>query len=176
VRLINYPKVSACKAGETLINWNAKGPQGQVGPVGPVGPKGDPGPAGPADWNAIGNKPVGFADSVDNLGVTTVTLTRKTGSGTSVAVSDYGYAYVDCPTGSKITGGGALTDSQYLHLTDSYTVDGTRWWVSAHNADNSSNPVAHTVYAHAICMSVNDPGTITTASKGLKPAKLRKHK
>ena len=28
------------------------------------------GPAGPADWNAIPNKPAGFADGVDNVGVT----------------------------------------------------------------------------------------------------------
>jgi hypothetical protein len=59
VRLINYPKVSTCPKGQKLINWNAKGPQGPAGPVGP---------AGPADWNAIGNKPAGFADGVDNVG------------------------------------------------------------------------------------------------------------
>ena len=62
VKLINYPKVKTCKAGEKLIKWSAKGPQGPVGPVGPAGP------AGPADWNAIGNKPAGFADGVDDVG------------------------------------------------------------------------------------------------------------
>ena len=77
VRLINFPKVSTCPAGEKLISWNAKGPagpagaqgaqgpQGGQGPQGPQGPKGDP---GPADWNAIPNEPVGFADGVDDIG------------------------------------------------------------------------------------------------------------
>jgi hypothetical protein len=27
VKLINYPKVSTCPAGERLINWSAKGPR-----------------------------------------------------------------------------------------------------------------------------------------------------
>ena len=60
VRLINYPKVKNCKSGEKLIKWSAQGPAGPVGPQGPG--------AGPADWNAIGNKPAGFADGVDNDG------------------------------------------------------------------------------------------------------------
>jgi len=82
VKLINYPKVSTCPAGEKLISWNAKGPQGPAGPQGPVGPVGPAGPAGasgssnwadivntPADladgqigWGEIVNKPAGFAD------------------------------------------------------------------------------------------------------------------
>jgi hypothetical protein len=61
VRLINYPRVK-CARGERLIKWNQQGPEG---PAGPVGPKGDP---GPADWNAIPNKPAGFADGADDVG------------------------------------------------------------------------------------------------------------
>jgi hypothetical protein len=68
VRLINFPKVSTCPAGERLISWNAKGPQGPAGTQGAQGPKGDQGPAGPADWNAIPNKPAGFADGIDDVG------------------------------------------------------------------------------------------------------------
>ena len=65
VRLINFPKVSTCPKGEKLINWNAKGPAGPQGPQGAQGPQG---PAGPADWDAIPNKPAGFADGVDDIG------------------------------------------------------------------------------------------------------------
>jgi len=46
--------VTACKVGETSLNWNQQGPQG------PAGPKGDTGPAGPAgpkgDTGATGPK------------------------------------------------------------------------------------------------------------------------
>ena len=80
VKLINYPKVKTCQAGEKLISWNAKGPAGPAGPVGPVGaqgpkgdsgPKGDPGPkgdqgpagtSGSSNWGDIANKPADLAD------------------------------------------------------------------------------------------------------------------
>jgi len=71
VKLINFPKVSTCQAGEKLISWNAKGPAGAPGAQGPQGgqgPQGPQGPAGPADWNAIPNIPAGFADGVDDIG------------------------------------------------------------------------------------------------------------
>ena len=71
VRLINYPKVSTCPKGEKLISWNAKGPAGAAGAQGPQGP------AGPADWNAIPNKPAGFADGVDDAGVTAIKVRRR---------------------------------------------------------------------------------------------------
>ena len=85
MRLINYPKVSSCPKGEKLITWNAKGLQGAAGPQGAQGPKGDPGPkgdqgpAGPADWNAIQNKPAGFADGVDNGDTTRSFIAQTTG-------------------------------------------------------------------------------------------------
>jgi hypothetical protein len=69
IKVINYPKVK-CAKGTTLIKWSQQGPAGPTGATGATGPKGDQGPAGPADWNAIANKPAGFADGVDNVGVT----------------------------------------------------------------------------------------------------------
>ena len=68
LRLINYPKVKTCPAGQKLIKWSATGPQGPLGPQGAQGPQGPKGDPGPADWNAIGNKPPGFADGVDDIG------------------------------------------------------------------------------------------------------------
>jgi hypothetical protein len=83
VKLINYPKVSTCPAGEKLISWNAKGPQGPAGPQGLTGadgpqglrgPQGEQGPQGPAgasgssNWGDIANKPNGFADGSDDVG------------------------------------------------------------------------------------------------------------
>ncbi len=83
VRLINYPKVKTCKAGEKLINWNARGPAG---------------PVGPADWNAIPNKPAGFTDGVDDVGY--VSLTQPTAY--PIAGSGLAYATVDTPIGTDV--------------------------------------------------------------------------
>ena len=74
VTVINHPKVK-CAKGEKLIKWNAKGP---------AGPQGAQGPAGPADWNAIPNIPAGFADGVDNEGVTAVKIIYREGTSVSV--------------------------------------------------------------------------------------------
>ena len=56
VKLIDYPKVKTCQAGEKLISWNAKGtgwsggtrrPVGSAGTQGRLGTQGeDPGPKG----------------------------------------------------------------------------------------------------------------------------------
>ena len=171
VRLINYPKVKTCKAGQKLIKWSARGPAGPVGATGPVGP------AGPADWNAIGNKPAGFADGVDNDGVTSVKLTIKNGAGVQVQPGAWVTAIVECPPGSKVTGGGPWTNSRYLHTTDSRPSDsyGSGWKVLAHNVDPGPNPTAHDLFAFAMCMSVEPSDSITVANKGVRPAKLRKH-
>ena len=98
VKVINYPKVQ-CATGTRLIKWNTKGPagpqgsQGAQGALGPQGPKGDQGPAGPADWNAISNRPAGFADGVDDQGVTGLTITRVQGPYTQVYANASGTAW-----------------------------------------------------------------------------------
>ena len=81
VRLINYPK-QKCATGERFIKWSQQGPVGPAGPKGDPGAKGDQGPKGdpgPADWNAIGNKPAGFADGVDNGDTTRSFIAKTTG-------------------------------------------------------------------------------------------------
>jgi hypothetical protein len=101
VRLINFPKVSTCPVGEKLISWNAKGPAGPAGPAGPQGPQGDQGPKGdpgPADWNAIPNKPAGFADGIDDVGY--VSATQPTAY--PIAGSSVAYATVDTPIGTDV--------------------------------------------------------------------------
>lgn len=48
---------TGCKNGETAIQWNVQGPQGDTGPVGATGPKGDTGPAGnPGATGATGSQ------------------------------------------------------------------------------------------------------------------------
>jgi hypothetical protein len=138
-----------------------------------VGAQGPQGPAGPADWNAIPNKPAGFADGVDDEGVTTVKLTQKGSSLLSVLVGEWDNSFIDCSAGSKVTGGGTLSGSRYPHTTDSYPSNaGTRWVAWAHYTDS----VANTLSVYAVCMSVEPSGALTTASKGVRPATLRKHR
>ncbi len=43
---VRLPTDKACKAGETSVSWNIKGPTGPVGPAGVAGPSGPSGPAG----------------------------------------------------------------------------------------------------------------------------------
>ncbi len=76
LKVINYPKVSTCPKGQKLIKWNQHGAQG---PQGAQGAQGAQGPAGPADWNAITNKPVGFADGVDAGDTTSTEITATSG-------------------------------------------------------------------------------------------------
>jgi len=170
VRLINYPKVT-CATGERFIKWSQQGPAGPAGVQGVQGPKGDQGPAGPADWNAIPNKPAGFSDGVDD-GVTGMKLTTVSSS-LNVASTKWISIGVDCPAGSKVTGGGLGDTSDLVDWTASYPiVNGTGWAVRAYNGDTTVKPI--TVFA--VCMSVEPPGVITTAKKGMRPAKSQKHK
>jgi len=193
VKLINYPKVSTCPQGEKLISWNAKGPQGPAGPQGPTGdrgptgadgpqglrgPQGEQGPQGPAgtsgssNWGDINNKPAGFADGVDNEGITGITLTRKWGTGVVLDAGSWGYAQVGCPAGSKVTGGGAATTDRTMYITDSWPVDAITWGVKVNNA--SEYMASAELIPFAICMSTNPSSAIVTAQKGLLPASVKK--
>jgi hypothetical protein len=92
VTLINYPK-EKCATGERLIHWS------QQGPAGPAGPQGVQGQAGPADWNAIPNKPAGFADGVDDVGGPGyVSVTQAA----EYPIAGLAYATVDTPVGTDV--------------------------------------------------------------------------
>jgi hypothetical protein len=177
VRLISYPKVK-CAKDERFIKWSQQGPAGPAGPAGAQGvqgPQGDPGAKGdpgPADWNVIPNVPTGFADGMDNEGVTAVKLTRLHGASVSVAPDAWGIASVSCPSGSKVTGGGPWSGTKLLHTTNSIPTP-SGWEVAAHNTGGGS----YTLQAWAVCMSVEPAGAFTTAKRGVLPAKAhKKHK
>ena len=162
VRLINYPKVSTCPKGEKLINWNAKGP---------AGPQGAQGPAGPADWNAIPNKPAGFADGVDDAGVTGLAITRVNGSGVQITPGTSGIATASCPAGTRILSGGFITETDVNVYRSYIQIDSDAWTVIAWLPATSP---ARPLYATAICMSIQPAGSLTVAKKGKLPARLKK--
>jgi hypothetical protein len=105
-KVINYPKVK-CAKGQRLIRWGQQGPAGPQGAAGAQGAQGPQGPAGPADWNAIPNKPGGFADGVDNEGVTSVRIRTATSTTpVNINAGNSGMDTADCPAGFLAVGGG----------------------------------------------------------------------
>lgn len=161
IRVINYPKVK-CVKGERLIRWS------QQGPAGPQGPQGAQGPAGASDWNAIPNKPAGFADAVDD-GMIRVMLTTVQNQGTvAIPVGEVGDLAVPCPAG-KVVAGGFGQGASNLRITDSYPQD--NGWIIGFKKMEAGNP---TVRVYAICMTTEPTTAITTAKKAGQPAKLHK--
>jgi hypothetical protein len=124
-------------------------------------------------FNEVAAMPAGFADGVDNEGVTGVKLTRVNGTAVSVAAATYGSAAATCPAGSSVTGGGfyatSITD---FNLASSLPVAGglAGWSVDGRNNGAASLSIT----AYAVCMSVEPAGAFTTAKKGLIPASVKK--
>jgi hypothetical protein len=69
---------SACKNGETALDWNQTGPQGPTGPIGPQGPQGAQGAQGPQGPPGQSGAQ-GPAGPPGSPGTATVFVTRRTG-------------------------------------------------------------------------------------------------
>jgi hypothetical protein len=151
VKLINYPKVKTCKAGEKLINWNAKGPAGPAGAQGPQGAQGVQGEQGLQG-------PPGAA------GIATITLTRFNSPETLIPATLYGSAAVTCPAGRVVGGGFTLASGSdsLVNFTMSRPTGSTEWRVAARNGSPSQDA---TIGAFAICMTTDPAAVIATASK-----------
>ena len=173
VKLINYPKVSTCPKGEKLINWNAKGPAGAQGAQGAQGPQG---PAGPADWNAIPNIPAGFADGVDNEGVTAVKIKTVTSTTPeTISYQDSSLDSVDCPAGFLAVGGGYVASSTTMNVYESKAFDANTWSVWAYNP----GLFTATLTAQVTCMRAEPAGLVIAAKNsnyGPKKPPVRKGK
>jgi len=163
VRLINYPKVSSCPQGQKLISWNAKGPAGPAGAQGAPGPQGPQGPAGPADWNAIPNKPAGFADGVDNEGVTAVKIRTVTSTTpVTIASNSTGSDTADCPAGFLAVGGGhGLSGQVDLIVYRSEALDADTWIVSGYKTTLGASSANLT--AQVTCMRAEPAGLVIAA-------------
>ena len=170
VRLINYPKVSSCKKGERLRQLERQGSDRRRRVSRErKDPRETQGPAGPADWNAIPNIPAGFADGVDDAGVTGLKVTQYSRSSTIAANISQGITSPNCPPGSRVVGGGHATYSggvfPYLSIPSG------NYWFAAF--DNTTNYAA-TIEAYVICLSTEPAGNITIAKKSKLPAKVKK--
>jgi hypothetical protein len=128
---------------------------------------------GQVSWGEVANPPAGFADGVDDAGVTGVKLTKSYGPLVSVPVNDSKTATADCPSDSRVTGGGfsvtfADKDTALLY---SLPEDADTWIIGV---SNFSDTHTFSIRAVAVCMSVEPAGALTVASKGVAPAKLKK--
>jgi hypothetical protein len=118
--------------GET----GAQGIQGETGPQGPAGPMGPQGPAGSSTGGISGYEVI-IAEN-----------TLAIGPGMNAS------AFVVCPSGKKVLGGGALTNQpDSLFLYTSYPAGEDVGWVAwFHNYTN--NTTTANIRAKAICAIV----------------------
>jgi hypothetical protein len=125
-------------------------------------------------FDEIAGMPAGFADGVDNEGVTGVKLTRVNGTTVNVPFGAIGSAAAACPAGSSVTGGGFFSSNTTdFNLAQSRPGVGglTQWTVDGRNTAAAGSL---SLTAYAVCMSVEPAGAFTTAKKGLIPASVKK--
>jgi hypothetical protein len=123
-------------------------------------------------WGYIKNKPAGFADGVDNEGVTGVRVMTVTSTTPMVVANSAGIDTVDCPTGWVVVGGGHVFISGQVDamVYDSRAKDADTWQIRVWKAETGSATVA----AQAICMWAEPAGvTLAAARSDFGPAKVK---
>lgn len=107
-------------------------------------------------WGLLRNTPAGFADGVDNEGVTGVTITRVATPSTSVAAGGTATDTATCPAGSKVVGGGV--NGSGVGIEDSYPENDIAWFGRGTDFDGGGGAIS----VFAMCMSV-EPGIVAAA-------------
>jgi len=107
-------------------------------------------------WANIKNKPTGFADGVDDVGVWKVTLSTVCAGVYVDGQSSRGVS-ADCPPGSQVVGGGFELGSQDLRINRSMPSGGDSWSVMATNDHPTSNSQ---LSAYAICLGTTPSGAL----------------
>jgi hypothetical protein len=124
-------------------------------------------------WKLISGKPAGFADGVDNQGITGLKVTQQISSGLTLAPDRSNSVFSpECPAGSYLVGGGHWASTNSVTNSISAPWAATQWIAALQNHGTSSA----TIWAYALCLSTEPAGAITTSSKGIKPAGLKKRK
>jgi hypothetical protein len=113
-------------------------------------------------WPLIQHMPAGFADGVDDQGVTGVTVTRLSGSNSLPANSSFGFLSPSCPTGSAVVGGGFL--SQAYGVTAAVSApSGDRWYAAFEN----HIAAAITVTVYVLCLATDPAVSLTSLGKAV---------
>jgi hypothetical protein len=125
---------------------------------------------GQVAWGEVAGKPDGFADNVDNAGVTAVTVTRVESAPVSIPAGGNDFVKVACPPGTAVIGGGGH-NTFFADLVDSYS-DGNAW--QAYYDNDTGSTV--TVWAVAHCLSVQPTDRLELAGKRRALGPASKHK
>ena len=110
-------------------------------------------------WGEVANKPSGFADGVDNAGVTSLQVRRVERQKTVARGGGY-FVFIDCPSGSFVVGGGFETPFRSVSVHESSPSDRDTWLVVGYN-DYTSSAV---VRAYAICLTATPAKAISGSS------------
>lgn len=109
-------------------------------------------------WGEVVGKPAGFADGVDDAGVTAMHV-RRLRTDYSVGPGSFSRT-VSCPAGSFVVGGGYENPVTSVTILRSYPDDGDTWTVYGVNGYGSN--VILTVYA--TCLRSTPAGAISGSS------------
>ena len=125
---------------------------------------------GNVGWGEVIDKPAGFADGVDDEGITGITITRVNSSNVNVAAGGFGSAFADCPAGARATGGGFFASNQTaFNLGQSRAISATRWLIDGRNTGASQ----FFIFAHVVCITTEPSTAIATATKGMRREQSR---
>jgi hypothetical protein len=111
---------------------------------------------GQVGWFEVHGKPPGFADNVDNAGVTGVTITRVATPEKVVPAGGTETDIAYCPPGSRVVGGGV--NGFGVAIEDSYPHNDTDWFGRGTDLSGGGG----SIYVFALCMSV-EPGIVAAA-------------
>ena len=120
-------------------------------------------------WGLIKGVPAGFADGVDDAGVTSIHITTVESAASTVTPGSWDYAMATCP-GGKVVGGGPLVGGvagYAMRITDSYPAGPDSWVVFGVNDHGTESA---TLKAYAVCMTTTPGAVIATAKSEYGPA------
>ena len=117
-------------------------------------------------WGEVQNKPDGFADGVDNVGVKAIKITRVKDTLTVGTGGDTWPLTILCPSGSTAIGGGYVTQPGLLvHASLPNPPGGApveNWAMLLSNPTSG----ALVVDAYAVCIEVTPQGAFTVVDTG----------
>ena len=116
-------------------------------------------------WGLISGKPAGFADGVDNQGITKVRVTMKEGGLVNVQTNGSTLSQVNCPAGGVVIGGGMNSRTLGTVVEQSYPATGqdqNQWIVSGRDVQGTGGQFT----PWAVWLSVDPASAITVARRG----------
>ncbi len=125
---------------------------------------------GQVGWDEVLGIPAGFADGLDDAGITALRVTRIEGPKSAPQADGVTFAYAYCPEGTLIVGGGADIDvgpgssiANVTHILSNQPGGPRNWFVRAWKELGSGG--TYQTQAFAICLSTEPAGNLSLAGK-----------